>query len=179
MNPEPTVYPQKRLSKHLRYQLIKQFGVFPEKDPSQMNCQHFNNEQVFNLRNQIIVHYISTQFLTMRPDLQKHQNLMMIYFCSCKTMAYHFRYLSGLFKVVMQGTLKKVSYLGNFPAYMRNNTSNNHNELLNELNQRNFYKLHGRLPYSASMIWYGLHLRYTSLQVRRLFISNSVLAIVR
>ena len=44
MNPVPTVYPQKRLSKHLRYQHIKLFSVFPEKDFSQMNCQHFNNE---------------------------------------------------------------------------------------------------------------------------------------
>ena len=37
MNPVPTVYPQKVLSKHLRYQHIKLFGVFPEKDPSQIN----------------------------------------------------------------------------------------------------------------------------------------------
>ena len=52
MNPVPTVYPQvNSLSKHLRYQHIKIFGDFPEKDPSQMNCQHFNNEQVFSLKN--------------------------------------------------------------------------------------------------------------------------------
>ena len=51
MNPVPTAYFQKLLSKHLRYQHIKQFGVFPEKDPSQMNCQHFSNEQVFSLKN--------------------------------------------------------------------------------------------------------------------------------
>ena len=49
--PVPIISPQKLLSKHLRYQHIKLFGVFPEKDPSQMNCQHFNNEQVFSLKN--------------------------------------------------------------------------------------------------------------------------------
>ena len=43
MNPVPTVYPQKRLSKHLRYQFSKLFAVFPQKDPSHLNCQHFNN----------------------------------------------------------------------------------------------------------------------------------------
>ena len=85
-------------------------------------------------------------------------------------MACQFRYLSGLFKVIMQATRKKVSYLENFSAYIRNNTTNNYNDLLNELNQRNFYKLHGRPPYSASVIWYALHLRYTSLQVSRLII---------
>ena len=58
----------------------------------------------------------------------------------------------------MQARLKKVSYLENFPAYMRNNTTDNYNEVLTELNQRNFYKLHGRPPYSPSMIWYVLYL---------------------
>ena len=28
---------------HLCYQHSKLLAVFPEKDPSQMNCQHFNN----------------------------------------------------------------------------------------------------------------------------------------
>ena len=36
-------------------------------------------------------------------------------------------------------TLKKVTYLENFPAYIRNTATDNYNELLNELNQRNFY----------------------------------------
>ena len=157
MNPVPTVYSQKDLSKLLRYQHIKLFGVFPEKDPSQMNCQHFNKEQVFSLKNQIIVYQISIQFLTRRPNLQKYQNLlelMMIYMCSCNTMACHFRYLSGLYKVTMQVTRKKVNYLENFLAYIHNNTTDNYNELLNELDQRNFYKPHGRPSYSTSMIWY-------------------------
>ena len=43
MNPVLTVYHQKLLSKHLRYQQIKLFG--PEKNSSQMNFQHFNREQ--------------------------------------------------------------------------------------------------------------------------------------
>ena len=72
----------------------------------------------------------------------------------------------------MQTTRKKVSYLENFSGYIRNNTTGNYNELLNELNQINFYKLHGRPPYSASMIWYALHLRYTSLQVNRLLLEK-------
>ena len=48
MNPVPTVYPLKLLSKNRRYQHIK---IFPEKGPSQMNCQHFNNELIFCLKN--------------------------------------------------------------------------------------------------------------------------------
>ena len=49
------------------------------------------------------------------------------------------------------------------------NTAKNYNGFLNELIQRNFYKLQGRPPYSASIIWYGLHLCHMSLQVYRLF----------
>ena len=51
---------------------------------------------------------------------------------------------------------------------MQNNTTDNYNELLNELNQRDFYKPQERPPY-ASVIRYALHLRYTSLQAYRLF----------
>ena len=65
-------------------------------------------------------------------------------------------------------TPKKVTYLENFPAYIRNTATDNYNELLNELNQRNFDKPQGRPPY-ASMIRYALQLRYTSLQAYRLF----------
>ena len=43
MNPALTVYPQKRLSKPSFYQDNQLLAVFPEKDPSQMNYQHFNN----------------------------------------------------------------------------------------------------------------------------------------
>ena len=87
-------------------------------------------------------------------------------------MACHFRFLSGLFKVIMQATRKKVSYLENFSAYIRNNTTDNYNGLPNELKQKNFHKPHGRQPYSASMIWYALHLRYTSLQMSRLLLEK-------
>ena len=65
-------------------------------------------------------------------------------------------------------TPKKVTYLKNFPAHIRNTATDNYNELLNELNQRNFYKPQGRPP-DASVIRYALHLRYTSLQAYRLF----------
>ena len=68
-------------------------------------------------------------------------------------------------------TPKKVTYLENFPAYIRNTTTGNYNELLNELNQRNFYKPLVGPPY-ASVIRYALHLRYTSLQAYRLFFES-------
>ena len=84
-------------------------------------------------------------------------------------MACHFRYLSGFFKVI---TLKKVNYLENFTAYIRNNATDNYNEHLNELNQRNFYKPHGKPQYSASTIWYVLHLRYISLRANRLLLEK-------
>ena len=66
------------------------------------------------------------------------------------------------------GTPKKVTYLEKFPAYIRNTATNNYNELLNELNRRNFYKPQGRTSY-ASVIRYALHLRYKSLQAYKLF----------
>ena len=69
-------------------------------------------------------------------------------------------------------TPKKVTYLKNFPAHIRNTANDNYNELLNELNQRNFYKPQGRPPYSGLVIWCVLHLRYTSLQTYRLFLEK-------
>ena len=67
----------------------------------------------------------------------------------------------------MQATLKKICYLENFPVYIRNNATDNYNEDLNELNQRKFYEPLGRSQYSASMIWFALHLRYMSLLANR------------
>ena len=63
---------------------------------------------------------------------------------------------------------KEVIYLDNFRAYIRNTATHFYNELLNELNQRNFYKRQGRPPYLSSMIRYALHLRYMSLQTYKL-----------
>ena len=94
-----------------------------------------------------------------------------MYMFICNTMACHFRYLGGLFKIIMHAILEKVSYLQNFPAYIRNRA----NEHLDELNQRSFYKPHGRPQYLASMIWYALHLRYTSLQANRLLLEKFVM----
>ena len=68
---------------------------------------------------------------------------------------------------------EKRSYLENFPAYTRNTATDYYNELLNELNQRNFYKRQGRPPYLSSMIRYALHLRYMSLQAYRLLLEKS------
>ena len=64
--------------------------------------------------------------------------------------------LPQFFVQVYNVALKKVSYLENFPAYLQNTATDNHNKLLNKLNQRNFYKLQGRPPYAASMIRYVL-----------------------
>ena len=53
--------------------------------------------------------------------------------------------------------------------YIRNTV----NELLNERNERNFYKWPGRQPYLSSLIWYALHLHYTSLQAYRFLLERS------
>ena len=60
--------------------------------------------------------------------------------------------------------LKKVTMLENLPAHIRNVVFDNCNELLDELNKRQFLKPKGRPPYSVKMIRYGLHLRHTSFQ---------------
>ena len=116
-------------------------------------------QKVFSLKNQITVYYISIQFPTMRPNSRKYQNLfllMITYICSCNNMACH--YFNQWFVQGLKATLKKISYLENFPVYIRNTTTDNYNKLLNELNQRNFYKPQGRPPYSLSMIRYAFHL---------------------
>ena len=60
--------------------------------------------------------------------------------------------------------LKKVSTLNNLPAHIQNVVFDNCNELLDELNKRQFLKPKGRPPYSVGMIRYGLHLRHISFQ---------------
>ena len=47
--------------------------------------------------------------------------------------------------------LKKVTYLENSPTYIRNAVTD-YDELLNELNQKNFYEQQGKPPYLASVI---------------------------
>ena len=67
----------------------------------------------------------------------------------------------------MQGhnaQLKTVSMLENVPAHIRNVAFDNCNELLDELNKRQFLKPKGRPPYSVEMIRYGLYLRHSSFQ---------------
>ena len=60
--------------------------------------------------------------------------------------------------------LTRISTLENFPPYIRNTAVENDNELLQELTERQYYQPKGRPPYSANMIRYALHLRYTSFQ---------------
>ena len=47
---------------------------------------------------------------------------------------------------------------------MGNFAIENHNKLLEEITQRQFYKPKGQPSYSTTMIRYALHLRYTSFQ---------------
>ena len=63
-----------------------------------------------------------------------------------------------------QAQMVHVSIFENFSSYIGNFAIENDNELLEEITQRQFYKPKGRLPYSAGMIHYALHLRYTSVQ---------------
>ena len=58
---------------------------------------------------------------------------------------------------------------------MRNTATDNYKELLNELNQGKGFKRQERTPYSASMIWYVLHLCYASLLAYRLLLEKSPL----
>ena len=87
-------------------------------------------------------------------------------------MAFIYRYPSGLFKQGRNAVLGKISYLDNFPGYMKNIATDNYNELLNELNERQFYKPQDRPPYLAQMIRYALHLRYTSFQAYKLLLEK-------
>lgn len=60
--------------------------------------------------------------------------------------------------------LTKLSMLENLPAYIKNTAIDNHNSILEELKERSFYHPLGRPPFSAELLRYALHLRYTSLQ---------------
>ena len=96
-------------------------------------------------------------------------------------MAYHFRYLSGLFKVTMQATLKKVSYLENSPGYIRNNTTDYHNKLRNNLNKESF--INRMEDHRIQHQWFGMLYIYVyvtpSEQVITWKISNALFATVR
>ena len=74
--------------------------------------------------------------------------------------------------------LKKVSMLENLPSQIRNVAFDNYNELLDELNKRQFLKPKGRPPYSVEMIRYGLHLRHTSFQAYKQLLEKFPLASV-
>ena len=68
--------------------------------------------------------------------------------------------------------LDKLSMLENFPPYIRSTAIENQQVLLNELKERELYKPKGRPPFSASMIRFALHLRYTSLQAYKLLLEK-------
>ena len=68
--------------------------------------------------------------------------------------------------------LTKLSMLENFPSYMRESVSDSHYSFIDELNQRKLYQPRGRPPYSAELIRFALHLRYTSLQAYKLLLKQ-------
>ena len=72
----------------------------------------------------------------------------------------------------LNAKLTKFSMLENFPAYIRSTAIENEQTLLNELKERMLYKPKGRPLYSAAMIRFALHLRYTSLQAYKLLLEK-------
>ena len=68
--------------------------------------------------------------------------------------------------------LTRGTMLTNIVVHMRNLTSETHYSLLDELNERRNLKPKGRTPYSASMLRFALHLRYTSAQAYRLLLEK-------
>ena len=66
--------------------------------------------------------------------------------------------------------------LRNLPAHIRNVGLDNYNELLDELNKRQFLKPKGRPAYSVEMIRYGLHVRDTSFQAYKKLLQKFPLA---
>ena len=68
--------------------------------------------------------------------------------------------------------LTRVSMLDNLPSYIRNVASETPFSLLDELKSRKNYKPKGQPPYSAAMLRFALHLRYTSAQAYRLLLEK-------
>ena len=62
------------------------------------------------------------------------------------------------------GRISCHSMLQNLPGYICNKSEEHSNSILDELQQRRYYKPKGRPPYSAEMMWFALLLRYTSSQ---------------
>ena len=68
--------------------------------------------------------------------------------------------------------LTRLSMLENLPSYIRNVASETQYSLLDEIKNRKHYKAKGRLPYSAAMLRYALHLSYTSAQCYKLLLEK-------
>ena len=69
-------------------------------------------------------------------------------------------------------SVNRISMLQNFSSYIRNVVSSNSHSLLDQMKERMYYKPKGRPPYSAEMIRYALHLRYTSLQAYKIVLEK-------
>ena len=68
--------------------------------------------------------------------------------------------------------LSRVSMLENLPAHIRNVAADTPFTLLDELKSRQNYKTKGRPPYSAAMLRFALHMRYSSAQAYRLLLEK-------
>ena len=69
--------------------------------------------------------------------------------------------------------MTKIRMLENFTPYIRRSQSaENYRSIFEQLRERQFYKPKGRPPYSADIICYALHLRYTSLQGYKLVLEK-------
>ena len=69
-------------------------------------------------------------------------------------------------------SVNRISMLQNFSSYIRNVVSSNSHSLLDQMKERMYYKPKGCPPYSAEMIRYALHLRYTSLQAYKIVLEK-------
>ena len=64
----------------------------------------------------------------------------------------------------------------NFPSFMKTNVSENEYSLLEELREIQFWKSKGGPPFSADVIRYTVHLRYTSLEAYKLLLNKFLLS---
>ena len=64
--------------------------------------------------------------------------------------------------------------LENFPSYIKNLVDGNACTLLDEIENRRYYKPRGRPPYFSAIIRYALLLRYTSFHSYKLLLEVSI-----
>ena len=198
MNPVPIVYPQKLLSKPSSLPTqqttlsLPRKRSFPDELPTFQQLDMIRTFKDLNksiapagfqfkeLDNHVLYFHLvfddETKFPKILESIKVDNDLHVQLQCNGMPLPLPQWFVQG-----HKATLKKVSCLENFPAYIRNTVTGNCNELLNKLNQKKIFNPLGRPPYSASMIQYALHLRCTSLQAYSLLleISNAIFVMMR